>query len=132
MRWMPERLINRFFYHYLEDLGRPAKGATTNAAIISIDILERLQKGVARWIRCDFEGFTDRGVVVTHRGNGLPSHNSGTRDTIAADVIIMASGYERPLLEFLPPECFEVRQRPAEWYIQGFPQEHLSIAAINW
>jgi hypothetical protein len=46
-------------------------------------------------------------------------------------VIIMATGFKRPSLNFLPDDCFEDPYGPPSWYLQVFPPKYTSICANN-
>lgn len=130
--WIPEFLLRRFFYRDLEDIAPTNKGIFTDTPMVNSDVMDKLRSGQAEWIRCDIERFTPNGVQVNRREKGVPIGGPGTRDLIEGDIVVMATGYKRPDLSFLPKDCFEQPYSPPNWYIQTFPPKHPSIAAINW
>lgn len=46
-------------------------------------------------------------------------------------MIIMATGYKRPSLDFLPDQVFEEDYLPPRWFIQCFPPAEPTICAIK-
>ena len=68
---------------------------------------------------------------MNRRAQGVPKGGPGHEIEVKGDMVIMATGYERPSLNFLPPECFEEPYEPPNWYLQVFPPAHKSIAGIN-
>lgn len=129
--WIPESLLRTFFYRDLKDLAPEDKGIFTDTPMVNSDVMELLRSGKAEWVRCDIEDFTEKGVVVNKRDKGVPPGGPGRRRMIEGDVVVMATGYKRPSLEFLPDDCFEEPYGPPNWYLQTFPPAHPSISAIN-
>lgn len=129
---IPEALLRRFFYRDLADLALADKGIFTDTPMVNSNVMERLRAGRAEWVRCDIEGFTERGVVVNRRARGVPAGGVGHRKIIDADMVVMATGFHRPSLSFLPDDCWEEPYGPPNWYLQTFPPTHPSISAINW
>jgi hypothetical protein len=129
--WVPEALLRRFFYRDLEDLAPEDKGLFMDTPMVNSDVMELLRSGKAEWIRCDIEEFTERGVVVNQRDKGVPAGGPGRRRVVAGDMVVLATGFRRPSLNFLPDECFDEPYGPPNWYLQTFPPAHPSISAIN-
>jgi hypothetical protein len=61
----------------------------------------------------------------------VPKGGPGREESIPGDVVIFATGYERPSLNFLPDGCFEKHYEPPNWYLQVFPPAHPDICANN-
>jgi hypothetical protein len=55
----------------------------------------------------------------------------GREDVVEGDVVVMATGFARPKLDFLPESCFTKPYDPPNWYLQTFPPSHPSISCIN-
>lgn len=130
--WIPEFLLRRFFYRDLEDIAPSDKGIFTDTPMVNSDVMTKLRSGKAEWIRGDIEKFTENGVQVRRREKGVPAGGPGQPVVIEGDIVVMATGYKRPDLSFLPEDCFEEPYAPPNWYLQTFPPKHPSIAAINW
>ncbi|KAJ9130564.1 FAD/NAD(P)-binding domain-containing protein [Coniochaeta hoffmannii] len=129
--WIPEFLLRRFFYRDLEDIAPTSKGIFMDTPMVNSDVMDKLRSGQAEWIRCDIEKFTPNGVQVNRRERGVPAGGPGRRDVIEGDIVVMATGYKRPELSFLPKDCFQKPYSPPNWYLQTFPPNHPSISAIN-
>lgn len=99
--------------------------------MVNSDVMDKLRAGSASWVRCDVEGFSAGAVVVNRRARGVPAGGPGHRESVPADMVIMATGFRRPSLAFLPDDCFVEPYQSPNWYLQTFPPQHPSLAAIN-
>ncbi|KAL7627264.1 hypothetical protein AAE478_001453 [Parahypoxylon ruwenzoriense] len=128
---IPETLLKKFFYRDLQDLVPTEKGIFMDTPMVNSDVLDKLRSGKAEWIRCDIENFTETGVLVNKRDKGVPIGGPGRHMNIEGDLVVMATGYKRPSLDFLPSDSFNEPYGPPNWYLQTFPPQHPSISAIN-
>ncbi|KAJ4294922.1 hypothetical protein N0V88_005161 [Collariella sp. IMI 366227] len=128
---IPELFLRKMFYRDLEDLAPAGKGLFTDTPMVNSDIMEKLRSNKAEWIRCDIEKFTEDGVQINRREKGVPSGGPGKQEVIKGDVVVMATGFARPKLDFLPKTCFDKPYDPPNWYLQTFPPNHPSISCIN-
>ncbi|KAH8680504.1 hypothetical protein BX600DRAFT_77 [Xylariales sp. PMI_506] len=130
--WIPEALLRRFFYRDLQDLA-PAKGKGIfmDTPMVNSDVMDKLRSGKAEWVRCDIDDFTAEGIVVNRRDKGVPPGGPGRRTVIEGEMVVMATGFKRPSLDFLPGDCFDEPYGPPNWYLQTFPPAHPSVSAIN-
>ncbi|KAH8900112.1 FAD/NAD(P)-binding domain-containing protein [Thozetella sp. PMI_491] len=131
LSWIPELLLKKFFYRDLEDLAPAEKGLFTDTPMVNSDVMDKIRSGKAEWIRCDIEGFTDKGVTINRRAKGVPAGGPGRKDVIEGDIVVMATGYKRPELSFLPGDCSIEPYSAPNWYLQTFPPTHPSISCIN-
>jgi len=99
--------------------------------MVNNDVLQLVRSGKALWLRGDTKRFTSTGMLFNHRSQGVPKGGPGREEHIEADVCILATGYERPSLSFLPEDCFEQNYEPPSWYLQVFPPKHVDICANN-
>ncbi|KAH7031649.1 monooxygenase [Microdochium trichocladiopsis] len=129
--FIPEGLLKKFFYRDLADIAPNDKGIFEDTPMVNSDVMHKLRSGEAEWVRCDIEGFSDKGVIVNQRSKGVPKGGPGKHRTIEADMVVMATGYKRPSLDFLPDDCFQDPYGPPNWYLQTFPPGHPSVSAIN-
>ncbi|KAF2431715.1 FAD/NAD(P)-binding domain-containing protein [Tothia fuscella] len=130
---IPESFLRLFFYRDLSDLAPPpgAKGIFTDTPMVNDDVLELVRDGKADWLRSDIKKFTETGVLVNKRAVGVPKGGPGKEIHVEADIAIMATGFDRPSLNFLPDDCFEEGYEPPNWYMQVFPPHHVEICANN-
>ena len=124
--WIPETLLRIFFYRDLADLSPPpssGKGLYTETPMVNNDVLEQVRSGKASWLRGDIVKFSDdgKGIVFNHRAQGVPKGGPGRQELLEGDMCILATGYQRPSLNFLPDECFEEKYELPNWYLQVFP-----------
>lgn len=131
LSWIPELLLRKMFYRDLEDLAPANKGFFTDTPMVSSDVMDKLRSKRAEWIRCDIERFTETGVRINRRAKGVGPGGPGQPDVIEGDVVVMATGFNRPELSFLPRTCYEKPYGPPNWYLQTFPPNHPSISCIN-
>jgi len=131
LSWIPEMLLRRFFYRDLKDLAPTDKGLFTGTPMVNSDVMDKLREGKAEWLRGDIKGFTEEGIRFNKRGKGVPAGGPGREIEIKGDMVVMATGYERPTLNFLPEDSFVEPYNPPNWYLQTFPPTHPSISAIN-
>ncbi|KAK5117788.1 hypothetical protein LTR85_008763 [Meristemomyces frigidus] len=134
LSFIPETLLRLFFYRDLKDLAPPknsGKGLFTETPMVNNDVLDQVRSGKAKWLRGDIKRFTETGILFHHRSQGVPKGGPGWDEVIEGDMCILATGYERPSLSFLPQDCFEEKYEPPNWYLQVFPPKHMDICANN-
>lgn len=129
--WIPENLLRFFFYRDLRDIAPTDRGLFTETPMVNSEIFEQIRAGKASWLRGDIEQVEENGILFNHRAKGVPKGGPGHRKLVEGDMIIMATGYKRPGLDFLPEQCFEPGYEPPRWFIQCFPPAEPSICAIN-
>ncbi|KAI9674197.1 MAG: hypothetical protein M1817_002015 [Caeruleum heppii] len=131
LSWIPESLLRLFFYRDLRDLAPTNKGIFTDTPMVNTKVLDLVREGRAQWLRGDIVHFEENGVRFNLRAPGVPKGGPGHEILVEGDIVIMATGYKRPSLGFLPEECFEPPYQPPYWYLQVFPPSHMSICANN-
>lgn len=135
LSWIPERLLRTWFYRDLKDLAPPegsgGKGLFTDTPMVNDDVLALVRAGKAEWLRGDVLGFEERGVRFNHRSPGVPKGGPGREMLVPGDLCVLATGFARPSLGFLPDECFEQPYAPPSWYLQVFPPSEVSVCAAN-
>ncbi|KAK0643887.1 hypothetical protein B0T16DRAFT_355589 [Cercophora newfieldiana] len=131
LSWIPEMLLRKLFYRDLQDLAPAEKGIFTDTPMVNSEVMEKIRSGKAEWVRCDIRRFVENGVEVNRREKGVGPGGPGQREVIRGDMVVMATGYERPKLDFLPGSCFRKPYAPPNYYLGMFPPEHPSISCIN-
>lgn len=117
--WIPESLLRIFFYRDLDDLAPQSQGLFTETPMVNSDIFHQIRAGKAEWLRGDIIGFTENGIRFNHRSKGVPKGGPGRESVVEGDMVIMATGFARPSLAFLPSEVFKAPYAPPDWYLQG-------------
>lgn len=129
--WIPETILRLFFYRDLKDIAPTQQGLFTETPMVNSEIFHQIRQGKASWLRGDIMELVEDGVQFNKRAQGVPKNGPGHTQLVESDVLIMATGYKRPSLSFLPEEVFEEPYGPPRWYLQVFPPEHPSICANN-
>lgn len=128
--WIPEWLLHKFFYRDLRDIA-PEGGLFTTTPMANSDLFDKIREGKARWLRGDVVSVEKNGIRFNHRDRKVPKGGPGQEAVIPGDVIVMATGFKRPSLSFLPSEAFEKPYSPPNWYLQVFPPKYPDICANN-
>jgi len=112
--WIPEWFLRVFFYRDLKDLAPPSgsSGLFEGTPMVNNEVFDLIRNGDADWLRGDIKHFEEGGVRFTKRSVGVPKGGPGKDVLVDADMVIMATGYERPSLSFLPDDCFEEGYEP--------------------
>jgi hypothetical protein len=131
LSWIPENLLRLFFYRDLRDIAPADQGLFTETPMVNSEIFNQIRAGKAAWLRGDIEEVRSNGIYFNHRAKGVPKGGPGRHQLVEGDMIIMATGYKRPSLDFLPDACFEEGYQPPRWFLQCFPPVDPSICAIN-
>ena len=129
--WIPETILRVFFYRDLKDLAPTERGLFTETPMVNSEIFDQIRAGKAEWLRGDIDEVQQKGIVFNHRAKGVPKGGIGRQALVEGDVILMATGYKRPSLNFLPEEVFSEPYGPPRWYLQVFPPAHPDICANN-
>jgi hypothetical protein len=128
---IPEFFLKKFFYRDLEDLAPTEKGLFTGTPMVNSDVMDKIRSGKAEWLRGDIKGFAEDGIKFNRRGKGVPAGGPGREVVIKGDIVVMATGFERPTLNFLPEDSFGEPYNPPNWCLQTFPPQHVSVCANN-
>lgn len=99
--------------------------------IANSELFDLIREGKVQWMRGDILSLEENGVRFVQRAQGVPKGGPGHEIIILGDVIIMATGYDRPPLSFLPERVFDAPYGPPNWYLQVFPPQYPSICATN-
>lgn len=131
--WIPEWALRLFFYRDLADIAPPpgSRGLFTETPMVNSAVFDMIRSGHAKWLRGDIQHFTEDGIMFNRRAQGTPKGGPGHNALVKGDMCILATGYTRPSLSFLPDECFEEKYSPPNWYLQVFPPNDMSICANN-
>lgn len=129
--WIPEQILRIFFYRDLKDIAPADQGLFTETPMVNSEIFNQIREGKASWLRGDIEDLVEDGVKFNKRGQGVPKGGPGRNMLVEGDIVIMATGYKRPSLSFLPEDVFEEPYGPPRWYLQVFPPSQPSICCNN-
>ena len=132
--WIPERLLRKFFYRDLADIAPPpgSAGLFEETPMVNNDVSEQIRSGNAEWLRGDILEVEENGIRFNRRQQGVPKNGPGHEKVEEGEVIIMATGYKRPSLSFLPEECFAQPYSAPNWYVylSAFYLDHASTDLV--
>lgn len=81
--------------------------------VVNDEFLDHVRAGRCRYVRGDTQGLTHGGVKVSVRGRDSKPGDEGEETEFPADVVVLATGFKKPDVGFLPedlfPESYEVR-----------------------
>jgi len=127
-----ERFVAWWNYQGVADLVPVKTPIFGGTPVVNDVFLPHVRAGKCRYIRGDTRRLTESGVIVNVRRRGTDPGDPGEETEFEADLVILATGYERPDLTFLEeanlfPEGYE---RP-NLYLQNFSTEDWSILLTN-
>jgi dimethylaniline monooxygenase (N-oxide forming) len=103
--------------------------------IVNDEFLQHIRQGKISYKRGDTKKITRQGVQFIERKRGTKSGDDGDETMLSADVIIIATGYKRPSIDFLPKDLFPKDKdhdySPPSLYLQNFSVEDWSILMTN-
>lgn len=99
--------------------------------MVNDQVLTQIRSGKARWLRGDIIKIEEQGVQYNLRAQGVPKGGPGKETFVNGDIIVFATGFQRPSLSFLPGEVFDEPYAPPNWYLQTFPPGHIDVCANN-
>lgn len=135
LAWILGFVIRIFFYKEYWEMAPPSDGPYTlfsGTPIVNSRIFELMRQGRASWVRGDIRGFGNDGIHFTRRkASNRKGDTIGVDTTEHGDICILATGYRRPSLNFLPQTKSSSKYQPPNWYLQTFPTENATICATN-
>ncbi|KLU82329.1 hypothetical protein MAPG_01402 [Magnaporthiopsis poae ATCC 64411] len=84
-----------------------------------------LMANQSHWIKCIGGEFRSWGILAKQEGQG----QSIATTSLMADIVILALGYTRPRMDFIPQECKTLGSD--EWFAHAFAPTERSICVIN-
>ncbi|TFK56995.1 FAD/NAD(P)-binding domain-containing protein [Heliocybe sulcata] len=126
-----EWFLKIWHYRDLKDLAPAHRGIFEGTPVVNDEFLDHVRAGKCSYIRGDTLRLTKSGVLVNVRSRESKPKDPGEKKEFNGDVVVLATGFERPTIDFLPDDLFpEDYQRP-DLYLQNFPTEDWSILLTN-
>ncbi|KAF8152257.1 hypothetical protein B0H34DRAFT_111065 [Crassisporium funariophilum] len=151
-----EAFLRNWHYRGVEELAPKNRGIYEGTPVVNDTFLGHVRDGRCHYIRGEPTKLTSEGVLVTGRkgqcesksasdeknprkkslqprrgGGAVEEVNKSEEKLYSADVIVLATGYKKPSVDFLPANLFpEGYQRP-DLYLQNFSTEDWSILMTN-
>ncbi|GAA5948458.1 hypothetical protein JCM3775_007606 [Rhodotorula graminis] len=135
LSFIPEWFIRVFHYRDLAALSPPKKGLFQGTPIVNDEVLAHIREGKIQYRRGDTKKIVPSGIRFVERERDTKSGDDGEETLISADVLIIATGYKRPSLDFLPQDLFPTETdrdyHPPSLYLQNFAVEDWSVLLTN-
>ncbi|KDQ22813.1 hypothetical protein PLEOSDRAFT_1051364, partial [Pleurotus ostreatus PC15] len=135
-RQMPLSFLWEFFlthWHYtgVKDLVPANKGIFEGTPVVNDEFLEHVRTGRCVYVRGDPVRCTKNAVVVNERKRGTKPGDRGREIHLDADIIVLATGFEKPDISFLDDGLFPDGYERPDLYLQNFSTEDWSILMTN-
>ncbi|TFY75281.1 hypothetical protein EWM64_g8731 [Hericium alpestre] len=134
-----EVVIGKWQYHGVEDLIPADKGLYEGTPVVNDEFLKHVRLGKCDYVRGDTLRFTTHGVQVRLRPRGTKPGQIKLREgdaefpvcEVRADEIVLATGYKKPSVDFLPHGLFPEGYERPDLYLQNFSTEDWSVLLTN-
>ncbi|KAG5219475.1 FAD/NAD(P)-binding domain-containing protein [Salix suchowensis] len=127
--WMVARSDKWIIPRY--GVGVPAIRQGDAAQVVNDEFLEHVRTGRCVYVRGDPVRCTKNGVVVNDRKRGMKLGDRGREIHLDADIIVLATGFEKPDISFLDDGLFPDGYERPDLYLQNFSTEDWSILMTN-
>ncbi|KAJ8516717.1 hypothetical protein ONZ45_g6002 [Pleurotus djamor] len=126
-----EAFLTHWHYRGVEDLVPADRGIFEGTPVVNDEFLEHVRMGRCTYIRGDPIRCTSSGLVVNARRRGSKPKDEGEETHIEADIIVLATGFERPNIDFFDKTLFPEGYDRPNLYLQNFSTEDWSILMTN-
>ncbi|KAH9942799.1 FAD/NAD(P)-binding domain-containing protein [Amylocystis lapponica] len=126
-----ERIVTWWNYRGVEDLVPAHLGLFEGTPVVNDEFLGHVRKGSCRYIRGDTQRLSDTGVCVSVRGRESKPGDEGQEEEFPADVVVLATGFEKPDVGFLEEDLFPEGYERPNLYLQNFATEDWSVLMTN-
>ncbi|KZT59182.1 FAD/NAD(P)-binding domain-containing protein [Calocera cornea HHB12733] len=131
LSFIPEDML-RMFHYGRESWVSPAHmGLFEGTPVVNDVFLEEIHEGKCKYIRGDVLKATSTAVKVNVRSRDSHPKDPGSEEHFDAEILVMATGFQRPSIDFLPEELFPDRYHRPNLYLQNFSVEDWSVLLTN-
>ncbi|MCO5566069.1 hypothetical protein L7F22_019745 [Adiantum nelumboides] len=131
LSFIPEFLLRKLHYRDLEEKMAPTQGFYQDTPIVNSSALQHIRQGKADYIRGDVRDINEHSVSFNVRKRSQKKGTNGKHITVDADVIVIATGFEVPKIDFLPQDLFPEDYTRPNLYLQVFPITDVSVVTTN-
>ncbi|KAF4622539.1 hypothetical protein D9613_009188 [Agrocybe pediades] len=137
-----ETFLKYWHYRGIHELTPKDLGIYEGTPIVNDEFLGHVKSGRCRYVRGSPVRLTSEGVIVearqSQKGSTPKNANSnveeieeGQEKLFEADVIVLATGFKQPSIDFLPKDLFPDGYQRPNLYLQNFSTEDWSILMTN-
>ncbi|WFD23403.1 hypothetical protein MEQU1_002092 [Malassezia equina] len=128
---IPEFLLKKLHYRDLCEKMCPTQGFFTGTPIVNNTFLTHVREGNTDYHRGDIIELKEDGVEWNARTRYQKKGKEGEKTFSRADIIVLATGFERPSFEFLPDDLFPDEYQAPNMYLQVFSVVDWSVLCTN-
>jgi hypothetical protein len=126
-----EKFLKWWNYGGVKDVAPAHRGLFEGTPVVNDLFLSHVRSGVCEYVRGDTLRVTPSGVLVNTRDRQSKPGDKGSEKEFKADVLVLATGYERPHIDFLPGDLWPSGYERPNLYLQNFSTEDWSILMTN-
>lgn len=131
LSFIPEFLLKKLHYRGLEQKMAPTQGFYIDTPIVNSAALRHIRQGKADYLRGDVKDLKADSIDFNFRKRGQKKETPGKSMTLDADVIVVATGFNVPKIDFLPDDLFPEDYTRPNLYLQVFPVPDVSVVTTN-
>jgi dimethylaniline monooxygenase (N-oxide forming) len=127
---IPEFLLRKLHYRDLEDKMAPTQGFYQDTPIVNSSALQHIREKRADYLRGDVKEVGQNSISFNFRKRNQKKETRGKHLDVEADVIVIATGFDVPKIDFLPQDLFpEDYTRPHPSLVSLRPFSHATQPA---
>ncbi|EPQ60566.1 FAD/NAD P-binding domain-containing protein [Gloeophyllum trabeum ATCC 11539] len=126
-----EWVLKKWHYRGVEDIAPHHRGIFEGTPVVNDEFLNYIRTGRCTYVRGDTLRLTNSGILVNVRSRESKPKDPGEKKEFKGDVVVLATGFQRPEIDFLPEDLFPENYQRPDLYLQNFPTEDWSILLTN-
>lgn len=122
-----EAALKKFHYRdvaWLAPTPETGYGLDQSTPIVNDQFIQYVREGSANYLRGQVAGFVSQGIKVLPKGQSEPV-------VVQADVVIDATGFQRPSMGFLPSTLFPTGYEPPALFLTNFSVNDPTVVFTN-
>ena len=109
----------------------PTTPLYSGTPVVNNDFLRLVRQGAADYQRGETTLLHHDGLEYNFRTRHQSKDERGETRFMSADMIVLATGFERPTIDFLPKDLFPPGYARPNMYLQCFPVTDASVVCTN-
>ncbi|CDO73859.1 hypothetical protein BN946_scf185016.g16 [Trametes cinnabarina] len=126
-----EKVITWWSYRGAPELVPARIGLFETTPVVNDEFVNLVRNGRCEYVRGDIVRFTRDGVRVKVRGRQDKPGDGKLEKEFKGDMVVLATGFQRPELDFFKAKLFPKGYSGPSVYLQGFSTEDWSVLLTN-